>query len=106
MAALAVLLAALATPIGILANEFVIDFAAWIPGLPPIVSNGILPAALVLAGIILSYWIVKKKYAATNSELIQFVFVFLTTVFIILTITGIWFRGRGMALIWPWEIAR
>jgi hypothetical protein len=79
----------------------VIDFADWFPGLSLVVSNGILPAAFVLAGIIVFYWLVKKKYAATNNESIQSVFVLLVVAFIILTITGIWFRGKGMALIWP-----
>ena len=102
MAAVAVLVAVIVTPIGIIADEFVIDFAAWIPGLSPVVSNGILPAAFILAGIILFYWLVKKKYAATNNESIQSVFVLLTVAFIVLTVTGIWFRGKEMALMWPW----
>ncbi len=101
MTAVAALTAVIITPIGIIADEFVIDFAAWIPGLSPIVRNGILPAAFVLAGIIMFYWLVKKKYAATNNESIQSVFVLLVVAFIILTITGIWFRGKGMTLIWP-----
>ena len=105
MTAAAALTAVIITPIGIIADEFVIDFAAWIPGLSPVVSNGILPAAFVLAGIIVFYWLVKKKYTATNNESIQSVFVLLVVAFIILTITGIWFRGKGMILIWPWEIA-
>ena len=99
----AALVAIIVTPIGIVADEFVIDFAAWMPGLTPVVSNGILPTALVLAGVILFFGLVKKKYAATNNESIQSVFVLLTVAFIILMITGIWFRGKGMALIWPWE---
>jgi len=101
MAVLAGLIAVIATPAGIVADEFVIDFAAWMPGLPPVVSNGILPVALVLAGIIVFYWLVKKKFAATNNESIQSAFVLLTVAFIVLTITGIWFRGKEMALIWP-----
>jgi quinol-cytochrome oxidoreductase complex cytochrome b subunit len=101
MTAAAALTAVIITPIGIIADEFVIDFAAWIPGLSPVVSNGILPAAFVLAGIIVFYWLVKKKYTATNNESIQSVFVLLVVAFIILTITGIWFRGKGMALMWP-----
>ncbi|UCG05091.1 MAG: cytochrome b N-terminal domain-containing protein [Desulfobacterales bacterium] len=103
-AALAALVAIIVTPISIVADEFVIDFAAWMPNLPPVISNGVLPAAFVMAGIILFYWLVKKKYAATNNESIQSVFVLLVVAFIILTITGIWFRGKGMALIWPWGI--
>jgi quinol-cytochrome oxidoreductase complex cytochrome b subunit len=102
MAIVAALTAIIVTPIGIVADEFLIDFAAGIPGLSPVISSGILPTAFVLAGIILFYWRVKKKYAAANNESIQAVFVLLTVAFIILTIVGIWFRGKGMELMWPW----
>jgi len=105
MAQVAALTAVIITPTGIIADEFVIDFAAWMPNMSPVVRNGILPAAFVLAGIIVFYWLVKKKYAATNNESIQSVFVLLVVAFTILTITGIWFRGVGMALIWPWEVS-
>ncbi len=101
MAVVAALVAIIVTPIGIVADEFVVDFAAWLPDLSPFVSNGILPAAFALTGIIVFYWLVKKKYAANNNESIQSVFVLFVVAFIILTITGIWFRGEGMALIWP-----
>jgi quinol-cytochrome oxidoreductase complex cytochrome b subunit len=104
MAVTAALVAVIVTPIGIVADEFIIDFAAWMPGMSPVVLNGILPAAFVLAGIITFYWLVKKKYLATNNESIQSVFVLFVVAFIILTITGIWFRGKEMALIWPWGI--
>jgi len=105
MAVVAALVAIIVTPIGIVADEFVVDFAAWLPDLSPFVSNGILPAAFSLTGIIVFYWLMKKKYAANNNESIQSVFVLFVVAFIILTITGIWFRGEGMALTWPWEIA-
>jgi len=105
MAAVAALVAIIVTPIGIVADEFIIDFEAWLPGISPVVLNGILPATLIFAGIIVFYWLVKKKYLATNNESIQSVFVLFVVAFIILTITGIWFRGKGMALMWPWEIA-
>jgi flagellar basal body-associated protein FliL len=101
MAFVAALVAIIVAPIGIVADEFAIDFAAWFPGLSSVVSNGILPAAFVLAGIIVFFWLLKKKYRATNNESIQAVFVLLTAAFIILTIVGVWFRGKGMALIWP-----
>ena len=105
MAAMAAWVALVVTPIGIVADESIIDFTARMPGIPPVVLNGILPAAIVLAGIIVFYWLMKKKYRATNNELIQSVFVLFVVAFIILTITGIWFRGKEMALIWPWQIA-
>ncbi|MGD8899799.1 MAG: hypothetical protein PVF39_06965, partial [Desulfobacterales bacterium] len=101
MTAVAALTAAIIAPIGIIADEFLIDFAAWMPGLSLVVSNGILPALFVLAGIITFYWLMKKKYEATNNESIQAVFVLVVVAFIILTIVGIWFRGERMALMWP-----
>jgi hypothetical protein len=93
--------AIIVTPAGIVANERIVDFAGWMPELPTVFSNGVLPAAIVLAAIIGFYWFVKKKYAASESESVQSVFVLMVTAFVILTITGIWFRGEGMALVWP-----
>jgi len=93
--------AIIVTPAGIVANERIVDFAGWMPELPTVFSNGVLPAAIVLAAIIGFYWFVKKKYAASESESVQSVFVLMVTAFVILTITGIWFRGDGMALVWP-----
>ena len=99
-AAIAAVVGMTLTFLGIVADEYLIDFAAWLPAAPTIVSNGLLPASLVLAGIIGFYWWMKKKYCATNNETVQAVFVLLLVAFIILTICGIWFRGQGMELTW------
>ncbi|MBE9543655.1 MAG: cytochrome b N-terminal domain-containing protein, partial [Proteobacteria bacterium] len=101
MSMVAVVVALIATPLGILADEYIIDFAAWLPSVPAVISNGLIPAAMALASIIGFYWLMKQKYAATSNEAIQSVFILLLVAFIILTITCIWFRGRGMALMWP-----
>jgi quinol-cytochrome oxidoreductase complex cytochrome b subunit len=90
------------TPPWIIADEFGIDLAAWMPAIPTVISNGLLPAIIILAGIIGFYWWIKKKLGANNNEAVQAVYVLLLTAFAILTITGIWFRGREMALVWPW----
>ena len=103
MAVVAALVAIIVTPTGIVADEFLFDFAVWMPDLSPVVRDGILPAAFALAGIIGFYFLMRKKYAGTNNDSIHSVFVLLVVAFIILTITGIWFRGMGMALVWPWE---
>jgi len=101
MAMVSAICAVIATPIGIIADEFFIDLTTWLPGLPTVISNGLLPVAIVAAIVIGFYLLIKKKYAATNNEAIQAVFILLLISFIILTITGIWFRGQGMALTWP-----
>jgi quinol-cytochrome oxidoreductase complex cytochrome b subunit len=99
-AIVAAVAASILTCLGVVANEFIIDFAAWMPAAPAVISNGLLPAAFVLAGISGFYRWIKKKYCTTNNEAIQAVFVLLLTAFAILTVTGIWFRGAGMKLGW------
>ena len=105
MALVAALVALIFTPLGILADEYLIDFAAWLPSLPAEISTGLTPAVLALLSITGFYWLMKKKFGATNNEAIQAVFILLLVAFIILTLTCIWFRGIGMALMLPWEVS-
>jgi hypothetical protein len=46
----------------------------------------------------------QRKYAASNTEAVQMLFVLLLVAFLGLTVTGIWFRGTGMKLLWPWNM--
>jgi quinol-cytochrome oxidoreductase complex cytochrome b subunit len=103
-AVVAAITAAVATPLGLIADEFLIDFSTWVPGIPPVVSNGLLPTGVALVVILGFYGLIKKRFGATKNEAIQAVFVFLLLAFILLTVTGIWFRGTGMALMWPWQV--
>jgi quinol-cytochrome oxidoreductase complex cytochrome b subunit len=105
MSMVAAIVAIFVTPLCIIGDEFVINLAAWLPLVPAVISNGLLPAALALACITGFYWLMKKKYSATNNEAVQSVVVLLLVAFIILTIACIWFRGSGMALMWPWEVS-
>lgn len=94
-----------ATPLLVVADEIVLDWAGWLPSLPTLLSNGFIPLAIVLLLLIGFYDGMKKRFAATNCETIQATFILLLTAFIVLTAIGIWFRGPGMALMWPWEVA-
>ena len=102
MAIVAAAVALIITPPGIVADEFGTDFAARLRAVPAVISNGLLPAVLILAGIIGFYLLMKHRFRADNNEAVQAVFVLLLTAFVILTVTGIWFRGQEMALVWPW----
>jgi len=104
MAIVAALVAIIITPIGIVTDEFVIDSAARLSNIPGEISNGLIPFALTLIVALLFYKGIKKKWSSNINEALQSVFVLLVVAFIILTITGIWFRGKGMALMWPWGI--
>ncbi len=98
---IAALAATIATPLGILVDEYIIDFAAWMPGLPAAVGNGLIPFVVILALGAGFYILMKRKLAATNNEAIQAVFVLILVAFLILTFTGVWLRGPGMALSLP-----
>jgi quinol-cytochrome oxidoreductase complex cytochrome b subunit len=103
MARDAAIAAAAATPLLILADEFIVDFAGWLPGLPPFIANGLMPAAIAAGLCALFRARLGRKYPASKGEMIQATFVLFATAFVILTLTGIFFRGHGMALVWPWS---
>jgi quinol-cytochrome oxidoreductase complex cytochrome b subunit len=97
----AAVIALIVTPLWIVADEFWIDFAVWLPEVPPVISNGFLPAGILLILLAGLYLYLKKRFGAANNESIQAFFIFLMVAFSVLTITGIWFRGPGMVLAWP-----
>jgi quinol-cytochrome oxidoreductase complex cytochrome b subunit len=102
IAVAAAAVAAILSALYIVADEYFIDFAAWMPSVSKYIATGLLPTFLVLAGTTGFYWLIKKKYSASNNEAVQALFVFMLVALIILTVTGIWFRGTGMKLMWPW----
>jgi len=99
----AAIAAAVATPVLIVADEFLFDFAGWLPGLPSVVTNGVLPAAIAAGLYALFRSRIERKYAASSDEMIQTSVVLCGVAFVILTLTGVFFRGPGMALVWPWQ---
>jgi hypothetical protein len=101
MALLGAVVAVVATPLAILVDEYLIDFLAWMPGVPSIISTGLIPLALVCGGVWGFYAVVRRMYAPNKHEVVQTLFVFFLAAFVILTVTGIWFRGPGMELVWP-----
>jgi quinol-cytochrome oxidoreductase complex cytochrome b subunit len=94
--------ALLATLLFVLADEFVLDIPGWLPSVPAVVSNGLLPTAILAALVAVFYAGMKRRYGASRGEAIQALFILLVVSFVVLTAVGIWFRGSGMALAWPW----
>ncbi|MBC2717630.1 MAG: cytochrome bc complex cytochrome b subunit [Desulfobacteraceae bacterium] len=91
-------------PMMIVLDEYVLNISRLLPGLPTVLANGLIPVVLTMIFLIGFYQSMKRKYAASAEEGIQAVFIFLLVSFVVLTITGIWFRGLGMALAWPWDL--
>jgi hypothetical protein len=104
MAAAAALAALVLTPVSILIDELAIDFAGWMPGVPLVVSSGVIPTAILIGMLTAFYVLMKRRYRPEKVELVQALFVFLLVGFIVLTAVGLWFRGEGMALSWPWGV--
>lgn len=92
------LTAAVLTITGIVLNEYLVDMSGWFGDIPQLVSNGILPLLVMLMFIYMYYKFIVKKYSADRNEAAQAIFVFILVSFLILTFTGILFRGPGMSL--------
>nr|NIP19340.1 cytochrome bc complex cytochrome b subunit [Xanthomonadales bacterium]NIS01157.1 cytochrome bc complex cytochrome b subunit [Gemmatimonadota bacterium]NIX14126.1 cytochrome bc complex cytochrome b subunit [Xanthomonadales bacterium] len=103
-ALIAAVVALLLTPAWVLLDEFVIGAEGWIPGAAPMISNGLVPCAALLAVAAGLYLAMRKSLDASKNEAVQALFMFLFTGFVTLTAIGIWFRGAGMALVWPWQM--
>jgi quinol-cytochrome oxidoreductase complex cytochrome b subunit len=101
LALMAGLIAMVAAPLGILADEYLIDFGIGLSGISTFFGNGLIPFALIFCICAGFYVLIKHRYSTVNNEAIQALFILILFVFLILTITGIWFRGPGMKLKWP-----
>jgi hypothetical protein len=85
-------------------DEFYLDLPGLLPSLPTIISNGLVPLALLLLGLLGYFEFNRRALKATKCESILSVFVLVLFGFLTLTVIGIFLRGPGMALMWPWEV--
>jgi len=92
------------TPIWVLVDEFALNWTDWLPGWPTWISNGLLPLSLLLLGFYLLQAALRMIFKTDREERILIGFTYLFVALIVLTIIGIFFRGEGMQLFWPWEI--
>lgn len=92
MAAIAMLTTLLLVPLWIIFDEMVAG-----PG-------GLMSFAVMVAGLGAFYVLIGRIFAATRIETVQALFVLLFVALVVLTITGAWFRGPSMTLMWPWQI--
>jgi quinol-cytochrome oxidoreductase complex cytochrome b subunit len=100
-ARVAAIAGALATVAGILANEFVVNFETLLPAFPPVVSNGLVPFLLILGFLYGFHRYLVRRLSLSDVEAVQALCVLVITAFIILTLTGVVFRGTDMALTFP-----
>jgi quinol-cytochrome oxidoreductase complex cytochrome b subunit len=90
--------AAVVTVSGILFNEYIANFEILLQGIPAVISNGIVPLVILLGFMGGYYRFYLKSFRLSKEELVQAVFVFIGVAFIVLTLVGIFFRGKDMEL--------
>ena len=88
--------------VAILADEPLRRAPPWFHGLAPALRGGLLPA-LVAAGLVAAAAWLARRRGATRGESVQAAFTLVLAAFVVLTLTGIFFRGQGMALTMPWS---
>lgn len=86
----------------VVVDEYLLDLPGWLPFLPSVISNGWVPTAALLLMLYL-YVELLRKMKLKKTEIYLAIFTFLAFSFITLTVIGIFFRGEGMALIFPWS---
>ena len=90
------------TPLLVVIHTNVFTPAGFLSGVPGVIGNGLLPVVVIVALLTAVYQILRRRPAVTRRDAVQTVFVFLVSAFLALTIIGIYFRGPGMKLCWPW----
>ena len=99
----AAIVALLATPLLVLADAAILGASGGTTGGAALVTRGLLPTAALLVGCVAGFRFLRSRFGATRLEAAQALFVLLAVGFAVLTVTGIWFRGAGMRLVWPWN---
>jgi hypothetical protein len=88
-------------PLLILADEFWLDLAGLLPTWPVLITTGLLPLLLTLLGLAAIYLALRLLLKAAHGEALVGLFVFIVAGLLILTLTGVYFRGPNMALVLP-----
>ncbi len=73
-------------------------------GLPTAIGRGLVPVAMFAAAVAAFRWLMVRRFGLSKSEIVQALFVLFFSSLVILTVIGVWFRGPGMALVWPWGV--
>ena len=94
--------ALVAVPTGILTTEYLLSLPKLLPFLPPAVSTGLFPTGVLAFLVVGFFGLSRWRFTASRIEAVQAVFTLLTVGFVVLTVTGVFFRGVAMRLAWPW----
>ena len=92
------------TMIFIALSELLPDPEALLPKVPAVITTGLVPFLPAVVTMWLFLRFLRRHYSLNRPEIIQSVVVMMVVSYAVLTVTGIFFRGEGMNLVWPWNI--
>jgi hypothetical protein len=70
-------------------------------GWPLLITTGLIPLLLTVGGLAAIGWALRRTLRANGGELLVGLFTFMAVSLILLTVTGVYFRGPNMALVLP-----
>ena len=85
-------------------SEILPDPEAILPSIPSVLLTGFIPFVIVTGTIYFFLRFLQKKFGMNRSEYVQSLIIILVVSYTVLSLTGILFRGEGMALMWPWNL--
>jgi uncharacterized membrane protein len=83
-------------------SELLPDPGMLLPSVTPLLTTGLVPFIIVAGTIWMFMRYIVRHLSLNRSETIQSLIILLVASYAVLTITGIFFRGEGMNLVWPW----
>lgn len=88
----------------ILSGELFPDPEQVFSTVPSFVTKGIVPLIFMLLTIWVFLQFLRGRFRINRSEFVQSIIIILIVSYSVLSLTGIFFRGEGMRLMWPWQI--
>ncbi len=106
LAVVAAAVALVATPLAVLVDDRVYRGGAALGAGPGVLGGGFLLLLGLGALLFAAHGALRRRLGATRWETAQALCIALFVAFIVCTAVGIWFRGEGMALVWPWNMTQ
>ncbi len=85
-------------------SELLPDPEKLLPVVPSLITTGVIPFLILALTMWLFIKIIRERFTLNRSGIIQSVIVLMISSYTILTLAGIFFRGEGMNLMWPWQV--
>jgi len=88
----------------VLLDEYIIRIKGWDLGVPLVVGQGLIPLSILLVTLAAYVLYLRKRRGADGVEVMVALFTVFIVSYIVLALVGVWFRGEGMTLAWPWTL--